>query len=71
MKKIFFLLHCWVLLSVLSGCGGKEQDLTDIDNMVMEDDVLDQTPGGPDPFFTPQEIVIKELPDSQAIEVQR
>jgi hypothetical protein len=71
MRKLYSVLSTAILLSALAGCTSDEEEMIDLDNMVMEDeDILEQTPGA-DLFYSPQEIVIKELPEPQGVESQR
>ncbi len=71
MKYFRAFYYIPLLLSVLSSCTKEEEEIVDLDQMVMEDeDILEQTPGA-DPFYTPQEIVIKEIPETQSAERQR
>lgn len=71
MRRLYSVLSIAVLLSVLSGCTSDEEEMIDLDNMVMEDeDILEQTPGA-DLLYSPQEIVIKEVPEPQDAQGQR
>lgn len=70
MKSFCGLIQIALLLSVLSSCTKEEAEIVDLDEMAMEEDILEQTPGA-DPFYTPQEIVIKEIPEAQSADAQR
>lgn len=71
MKRLYSIFCAVFVLSALSSCTQDEEEMIDLDNMVQEDeDIWEQTTGA-DPLSSPQEIVIKELPEPQGVECQR
>lgn len=71
MKQIIFIFFTLTTLIFFAGCSKEEEESIDLDMMVMEDDdILDESKEN-EPLFTPQEIIVKELPETQAVEGQR
>lgn len=71
MKQILFIIYTAFLLFGFSGCDKQEEKMIDLDDMVMEDDDLQEEGKIADPIFSPQEIIVKEVPETQALEHQR
>ena len=71
MRRYLFVVYSLFLLLTFSACDKEEEKMIDLDDMVMEEEDLLEESRGCDPIFSPQEVIVKEVPETQAVEHQR